>query len=43
MHGWADGRLGGLLYFDKLELYCLIYAKTPNYSEDEKIIKLLYI
>ena len=35
-NGWADGRLGGLLYFDKLELYCLIYAKTPNYSEDEK-------
>ena len=35
-NGWADGRLGGLLYFDKLALYCLIYAKTPNYSEDEK-------
>ena len=43
-NGWADGRLGGMLYFDKLELYALIYAKTPNYSEDEKNNKtIIYI
>ena len=43
-NGWADGRLGGLLYFDKLELYCLIYAKTPNYSKDDKNNKnIIYI
>ena len=34
--GWADGKLGGLLYFEELELYCMVYAKTPNYSEDDK-------
>ena len=34
--GWADGKLGEILYFEKLQLYALIYAKTPNYSEDEK-------
>ena len=29
-------KLGGLLYFEELELYCMVYAKTPNYSEDDK-------
>jgi len=42
-YGWADGKLGAILYFDKLELYCLVYAKTPNHSSDEKIIKILFI
>ena len=43
-NGWADGKLGGLLYFEKLELYCLIYAKTPNYSDDDKNNKnIIYI
>ena len=32
--GPADGKLGGILYFDKYKLYCLVYAKTPNYSDD---------
>ena len=32
--GPADGKLGGLLYFEKQSLYCLVYAKTPNYSDD---------
>ena len=32
--GPADGKLGGILYFEKYELYCLVYAKTPNYSDD---------
>ena len=35
-NGSADGKLGGILYFDQLKLYCLIYAKTPNYSSDDK-------
>ena len=43
-YGWADGKLGGILYFEKLELYCLVYAKTPNKSEDEKNGKtIIYI
>ena len=32
--GPADGKLGGILYFENYKLYCLVYAKTPNYSED---------
>jgi len=42
--GPADGKLGGILYFSKFELYCLIYAKTPNYSEDDNKGKnIIYI
>lgn len=33
--GLAYGRLGGILYFEKYELYCLIYAKTPK-DKNEK-------
>ena len=29
MDGRADGKLGGLLYYEKLGLYVLVYAKTP--------------
>ena len=32
--GPADGKLGGMLYFESYKLYCLVYAKTPNYSDD---------
>ena len=32
--GPADGKLGGILYFEKYQLYCLVYAKTPNYSDN---------
>ena len=32
--GTAEGKLGGIMYFEKLKLYCLVYAKTPNYSND---------
>ena len=32
--GPSEGKLGGILYFEKYELYCLVYAKTPNYSDD---------
>ena len=28
--GIAYGKLGGILYFEKYELYCLIYAKIPE-------------
>ena len=34
MNGQADGKLGGLLYFEKSGIYCLVYAKTPNKSSD---------
>ena len=33
--GPADGKLGGILYFEKYALYCLVFAKTPNYSDDD--------
>ena len=36
--GRADGRLGGILYFEKYELYCLVYAKTPKEQNDKKTI-----
>ena len=29
MDGRADGKLGGLLYYENLGLYVLVYAKTP--------------
>ena len=32
--GTANGKLGGILYFEKYELYCLVYAKTPYYSDN---------
>ena len=34
MNGSADGKLGGLLYFEKYKIYCLVYAKTPVESND---------
>ena len=37
-------QLGGILYFEKYKLYCLIYAKIPNNSTDEKNGKyIIYI
>ena len=42
--GNADGKLGGILYFEKYNIYCLIYAKTPNHSTVEKDGKnIIYI
>ena len=35
-NGHADGKLGRILYFEKYNLNCLIYAKTPNHSSDNK-------
>ena len=34
--GRADGKLGGIMYFENLDIYCMIYAKTPNASNDDK-------
>ena len=34
--GPADGKLGGILYFEKHDLYCLVYAHTPHYSDDSQ-------
>ena len=36
--GLADGKLGGILYFAELKLYCLIYAKTPDEKSGKNII-----
>ena len=33
--GIAYGRLGGILYFEKYELYCLVYAKTPKDNNEK--------
>ena len=37
-NGSADGKLGGILYFAKLGLYCLVYAKTPDEQSGKNII-----
>ena len=37
-NGKADGRLGGILYFSELGLYCLVYAKTPEEESGKNII-----
>ena len=43
-NGHADGKLGGILYFEKYKLYCLIYAKIPNNSTEDKNGKnIIYI
>ena len=42
--GTAKGKLGGIMYFEKLDLYCLVYAKTPNFSDDSKNNKsIIYV
>ena len=35
-NGSADGRLGGLIYFENLGIFCMVYAKIPNVSDDNK-------
>lgn len=35
LNGSADGKLGGIMYFENLRLYCLIYAKTPVSDESD--------
>jgi len=39
----ADGKLRGILYFEKHKLYCLIYVKIPNNSTDDKNGKISFI
>ena len=34
-NGQADGKLGGILYYEKLGLYVLVYAKTPVSTKEE--------
>ena len=38
MNGQADGKLGGLLYFEKSKIFCLVYAKTPNADTSKNAI-----
>ena len=38
MNGKADGKLGGILYFEKYGIYCLVYAKTPDESNGKNAI-----
>ena len=43
-NGSADGKLGGLIYFENLGIFCMVYAKTPNASDDNKNGKdIIYI
>ena len=42
--GWADGKLGAILYFEKLQLYCLVYAKAKDNTQDNKNnINIIYV
>ena len=42
--GWTDGKLGAILYYEELGLYALVYAKTPDHSDNEKNGKnIIYI
>ena len=44
MIGWTDGKLGAILYYEELGLYALVYAKTPDHSDNEKNGKnIIYI
>lgn len=40
--GNADGKLGGLLYFEKLGIFCLVYAKTPEPEGKNKDKNVIY-
>ena len=39
-NGLANGRLGGILHFSELGLYCLVYAKTPDVDKGKHVIYL---
>ena len=42
--GRADGKLGGIVYFEKLKLYAMVYAKTPVGSSEENAGKnIMYV
>ena len=40
--GSADGKLGGLLFFEKLGIFCLVYAKTPTPEGANKGKNVIY-
>ena len=40
--GNADGRLGGILYFEKLDIFCLVYAKTPDPEGENQGKNVIY-
>ena len=37
-NGSADGKLGGIIYFEELGIFCMVYAKTPDPSNGKNII-----
>ena len=41
-NGSADGKLGGLIFFEKLGIFCLVYAKTPNPEGANKGKNVIY-
>ena len=42
-NGQADGKLGGLVYFEKFKLYVMVYAKTPvNITETNGGKNIIY-
>ena len=42
-NGRADGKLGGILYFEKFNIYCIIYAKTPNVRDENQGKNIIYL
>ena len=34
--GMTNAHLGGILFFEALKLYVLVYSKNPNYSNDDR-------
>ena len=40
--GKSDGKLGGILYYEKPRLYVMVYKKTPVASTEENNVKILY-
>ena len=40
--GNADGRLGGILYYEKLGIFCLVYAKIPDPEGENEGKNVIY-
>ena len=41
--GYAYGRIGGLLFFEKLGIFCLVYAKAPDPKGVNKYKDVIYV
>ena len=41
--GYSYGRLGGLLFFEKLGIFCLVYAKAPDPKGVNKYKDVIYV